>query len=48
MPRYITQYLSSPISLGNPAAALDCEGNHIYVASNDSSGNGYITIITAQ
>lgn len=38
--------VGSAISLGNPARALDCEGNYIYVASNDASGNGYITVIT--
>lgn len=27
--------------------ALDCEDNHIYVGSADSSGNGFISVVTA-
>lgn len=45
-PESIIQF-HAPISLGNPAQAQDCEGNHIYTASNDASGNGYITVTTA-
>ncbi len=47
-PLHITNATGSPITLGNPASVLDCEGNNIYVASNDSAGRGYITVVSAQ
>lgn len=32
---------------GNPVEpSIDCESNYLYVGSNDSSGNGYISIIS--
>ncbi len=43
----INEIPSSPINIGNPATSLDCEGNNIYIASNDTSGKGYVTVITA-
>ncbi len=40
-------FANPSVNLGNPAKDLDCEGNYIYVASNDGSGRGYISAITA-
>ena len=37
-----------PVSGGQTPPSMDCEGNYIYIASNDSSGNGRLTIITGQ
>lgn len=37
------------VALPGPGAsgvALDCEGNYLYAASNDSVSNGYLTVIT--
>jgi len=33
---------------GVGGAAMDCEGNHLYVASIDGAGKSYVSIITAQ
>jgi hypothetical protein len=33
--------------LPGEGAAMDCEGNTLYIGSNDASGNGWISIITA-
>ena len=40
-PASVTQY-APPLSLNGPAAALDCEGNYLYAASNPSGGNLYV------
>lgn len=36
---------STTLPSGSGGAALDCESNALYIASNDSSGNGYITVV---
>ncbi len=43
---------SSPVALsssgGSPAPTLECEGNYLYVGSNDTSNRGYILVVTSQ
>ncbi len=40
---------ATPLSLPSSSvgSALDCEGNDLFVSSNDSSNNGYLLVITA-
>jgi hypothetical protein len=44
----ITQ-LATPIALPSSSSgiAMDCEDNYFYIGSNDSTNNGFLTIITA-
>jgi len=31
----------------NTEPSMDCEGNYLYITSNDSSGRGYLSIVTS-
>jgi hypothetical protein len=49
----ISQWAPAPLNLPASGSSvyepvLDCEGNYFFVGSNDTSGNGYISVITAQ
>ena len=45
---HITEIASSslPVSGGSAEPSADCEGNTLYVGSNDAAGNGWISILT--